>query len=582
MVVHSGDLDQAQILGIIFSVSIVLAAIGPLFLAIIFSSSSTAPTVPSQALNVPSIVPKTASPIVDLSFPGFAFEQNSFYVFAFNETGSPNTFSQHLISSVLNRTGGAPILRVGGTSGDFARYNGSQKDYSIPPALQQPPYIHKPYLSIGPSFFKAFQSFPGARYIFQVPLAMDDLKETLQWTKLGLDHIGADNLESLEIGNEPNFYKHYSLADYVEQHNTFATALSKNYSRLAGAPIYQALDIAWGGGSRNNIQRAFDAGIDRNKNIKTVAYHMYQGLNHNDGLSGLQRRIADHTKIVNALAIFGRFARYLQTTHPHIPIVLDEVGNSLSRQSGLNQRNNLATCLWNIDMQLQSMAIGVRRVNMQQMLFEGYSMWTPIASYATDANEPTLSSNSIAQLRNTTKVRRSARNAVGHRAYQRPHSQGKGTQAGKLIPAQVRANYYSQPFVADFIGSSNATRVHEIRTRSPEYLAANAAYDHDILSRISLINFHLWDKADTGGDRPVANITFSGLQKGRSVRVDVLSAEEGTYATSTLMYKGLQWTYESDGIERMVGNDSAIVEVSKVGTMSVELAATSAVMLILL
>lgn len=74
-----------------------------------------ASTAASPYVSVPSSVPANASDVVDPDFAGFAFEQASFWNYAQDLDGNPNVFSQNLIAEITNRTGGKPLIRLGGT-----------------------------------------------------------------------------------------------------------------------------------------------------------------------------------------------------------------------------------------------------------------------------------------------------------------------------------------------------------------------------------------------------------------------------------------------------------------------------------
>lgn len=67
-------------------------------------------------LTVPSAVPANASAAVDPNFAGFAFEQASLWKYALDADGNPNQFSINLMAAITNRTGGIPLIRLGGTS----------------------------------------------------------------------------------------------------------------------------------------------------------------------------------------------------------------------------------------------------------------------------------------------------------------------------------------------------------------------------------------------------------------------------------------------------------------------------------
>lgn len=72
-------------------------------------------TAASPYVSVPSSVPADASSIVDPDFAGFAFEQASLWNYALDLDGNPNVFSQNLIAEITKRTGGKPLIRLGGT-----------------------------------------------------------------------------------------------------------------------------------------------------------------------------------------------------------------------------------------------------------------------------------------------------------------------------------------------------------------------------------------------------------------------------------------------------------------------------------
>lgn len=69
----------------------------------------------SPHVSVPASVPPDASSIVDPDFAGFAFEQASLWNYALDLDGNPNVFSQNLIAEITKRTGGKPLIRLGGT-----------------------------------------------------------------------------------------------------------------------------------------------------------------------------------------------------------------------------------------------------------------------------------------------------------------------------------------------------------------------------------------------------------------------------------------------------------------------------------
>lgn len=75
-------------------------------------------TAASPYVSVPSSVPSEVSNIIDPDFAGFAFEQASLWNYALDLDGNPNVFSQNLIAEITKRTGGKPLIRLGGTRCD--------------------------------------------------------------------------------------------------------------------------------------------------------------------------------------------------------------------------------------------------------------------------------------------------------------------------------------------------------------------------------------------------------------------------------------------------------------------------------
>lgn len=95
--------------------------------------------------------------------------------------------------------------------------------------------------TIGPSYFEGFCNFPGSRFHFDlanVVLGPNRVPNAVAEAKLAFSYIKG-NLESFEIGNEPNVYNfqgyrpaNYSQDDYVREWSQIATAVSENV--LAG------------------------------------------------------------------------------------------------------------------------------------------------------------------------------------------------------------------------------------------------------------------------------------------------------------------------------------------------------------
>ncbi|KAI4597231.1 hypothetical protein KJ359_004744 [Pestalotiopsis sp. 9143b] len=475
--------------------------------------------------------------VVDPDFCGFAFEQASFVEYALDVDGNANQFSVNLINSITSRTNGRPIIRLGGTSADYGRVEPGQSAPALPRA-EQDNYQNIGNTTISPSYWSLANTFPDAQYIIQVPLATTNVSETIAWTQSAVDALGWDKIQAIEIGNEPDLYSgtftgangvalhppdYQGKLDnetYVGNYTKYASAVAEAVS-LPDGPILQAFDVSTHFGAAVaeesyilDVKTCFELGIDADDRIKTVAHHYYQ--NNAGTASTLASGLMNMTTTHAHLDQFRRRIDWLAANKPDIPFVLSEVGNSLDATNSYRYQARLGSALWQADFYLYAMSIGVGRINYQQIMHAGYDLWLPIAS------------------------------------------------AG--FEAQVFANFYSQPFVADFIGTSGNATVQELdligREDKPN-LAAYGAFESGTLKRVAIMNLQYWNETSSGTDRPSTSICLSVPDDVTQVTVDRLSSPAGAGAgADTITYAGSQWTYESLGLEvQGVRNDSSTLDV---------------------
>ena len=154
----------------------------------------------------PMTVPNDASMPVDPAWLGFAFEMASLTEYAQDANGNRNEFTMNLMDEITSRTGGYPIIRIGGTSGDFGLLLLNQTSPALPVAtLFNTQAVGK--TTIGPSYWQLTKMFPaGSKYVIQLPLANTNVSEAILWATTSVEAIGWDNIHALEIGNEPDLY----------------------------------------------------------------------------------------------------------------------------------------------------------------------------------------------------------------------------------------------------------------------------------------------------------------------------------------------------------------------------------------
>ena len=477
-----------------------------------------------------------ATKYVDVDFAGLAFELNSLVEYATYRNGSVNQFSLNLMDAIYSRTGGKPLIRLGGTSADYAHYLPGQKEAALPPA-EVDTFQNVGNTTIGPSYWELTKNFPSAKYIVQVPMAITNISEAVAWARAASTTMGMDRIHSFEPGNEadlypdgnpmlqpPKYQGHLTNETYVGNYTKYVTAVAKAVNVPRG-PFFQAFDTSAhiGPGVVQDsyifdIPKCFGLGINKGNIVKTVAHHYYQtGVGH---AADLASGLMNHSTIAGHMDLFRPAIDFLAQHYPHIPYILSEVGNSLNSKHDYDYQATLGSALWQVDFQLYGLSIGIDRFNFQQIMHSGFDLWLPVES------------------------------------------------AGRA--AQVYSNFYAQPFVADFVGSSGKTTVSVLDvagTGSKPNLMAYGAKEGGVLKRVAVVNLNYWAGNGTRGSNKVKLSFGKGV---KSVRVEHLNSPQGASAQADSMsYAGSQWTYESLGKEvkgwrkdgQMLRTDGGVLEV---------------------
>ncbi|KAI1419866.1 hypothetical protein F5Y12DRAFT_720217 [Xylaria sp. FL1777] len=526
----------------------------PVWLLLAFGDIALTASVPRSSLSVqvPATVPAEASPEIDPDFLGLAFEQASFTRYAVDDAGNINTFSTNLMNSIYSRTGGKPNIRLGGTSPDYGKYLPGQTETALPVA-EQNNYQDIGHTTIGPSYWTLAKNFPDAVYIVQVPMATTNISEPIAWVQSALDTIAEDQIFSIQPGNEPDLYSNtftgasgiplqppnyqgtLDSETYVGNWTKYVSAIQDAVPGVPSGRVFSAFDIASSHKDIFPVDTCFDLGIDTDGVIKEVAGHYYQG---NAGTAATLGSVLMNITLTHTnLDAFKVRIDWLRANQPEISFVLSEVGNSLQPTNTYEYQARLGSALWQVDFYLYSMVIGIARINYQQIMHAGYNLWLPV------------------------------------------------TSAG--LPAQVFSNYYSQPFLADFIvnflilsllGTSGKTQVSQLSVDASN-AAAYAAYEDGVPKRIAAVNMEYWNQTSSTGARGSVTLDFEVPDDVAQVTVYHLNSPTGAGAAAdSITYGGSQWTYASLGTEvKDVRLDTETIAVEG-GVASVAVASSEAVL----
>ncbi|EME47787.1 glycoside hydrolase family 79 protein [Dothistroma septosporum NZE10] len=483
----------------------------------------------SLSITVPETTPSGASDVVDHGYPGFAMSQHSFHEYAGNNS-SPNTFSANLISEVASRTGSNVHIRVGGTSGDFSVYNASQTVALQLPPGSAPGSVPRGMI-LGPVWFQAFANLP-AKFTYMAHFANNSAGQkdnAAAAAAQAFNNIGS-NLDALEIGNEIDFYPgdnrpaNYSIATYLSEWKDYATAV-KNATgvtfSMQAAGYYSPRNTYWSTPNTYgaNGQGSADA---QGFNVASMSLHNYM-----DGgpipPSALQSNYMNHTRIAATLDTFKPAVAWLKANKPNIPLHLAEVNSNTYSSGNSDTLGVFGSALWLVDYMIYGMTLNIKRMNVQQSTGFSYASWRGVDYYGS--------------------------------------------------PAAVLPPYYAHPFVADIIGSTGNIQIADLKL-GQDMFSGYAVYDASTskAQRIVLINLQTWKTTD-GTTRPSKSITLSiGSTYTASVKIDKLTAPGAdTTDSSQISWKGVSWTYASNGkpVQRPSTSISVRGNKGKIGPITV-------------
>jgi hypothetical protein len=339
-------------------------------------------------------------------------------------------------------------------------------------------------------------------------------------------------VNAVAIGNEVNWFHEntYNAAEYVADAEVAKDAIT-SVLELGSDPIWEILDTASEQASKGNapytVKGVFDAGINRDGQVKYVAEHYYQWDGDTHGIRG---------QLLNHTAVRSKLANYLpsiQSTRetPGARFILSETGGPLGVSEEV--QTFFANTLWSVNFQLYAMSLGISRVTGVQRPEAKRSLWIP-------------------------------------------------TEGLPVPGPRVQAPYYALPFVADFVGKTPDGRrgVVNITLDSP-VLTAYAIFEGPTLARVAVVNLREYAGGDT---RNAVKVRLENLGAAVSeVRVGRLHADAGTAAGGfdvngkNITWAGQQWSYKVDGGDGHGAVKMTTLEVTE-GVVEVVVPDTEAVM----
>lgn len=250
------------------------------------AQTATIPISPSPPANA-SIPPLT-------SFVSFSIEFASFPEFAGNSS-HPNIFSYNLLGNLKDLQGTYPIMRVGGNTQDYYTYSPSQDEAligSVDPS-RSPDYPTT--ISIGPSYFDSYNTWPGVSYIHGFNLGKNGSAgyDTLVGTvPLVCKALAGDKTAFWQLGNEPDLFKPSAqgpvrpswwneseyVAEYLNKTEIMRSIVSRDCPEVIEEGKFKFYAPAFAGTSNSlNLITTWEEGLDADNEIALIDSHNYIG-----------------------------------------------------------------------------------------------------------------------------------------------------------------------------------------------------------------------------------------------------------------------------------------------------------------
>ncbi|KAF1984509.1 glycoside hydrolase family 79 protein [Aulographum hederae CBS 113979] len=316
-----------------------------------------------------SATPFEASQPVSKAFISYSIESSSFPYFTGNVT-SPNAFSLTLLENIGNLTGTKPYIRVGGKPQDLAVYDGSQTAAMIET-------VDPATLSIGPSYFDSFKTWPDTKFIYGFNLAKSTTnkaqKQLLASVPKACQALGQSKLLYWELGNEPDLYKTsgarsstWNEAKYAREWRTLASdiqnAMLEACPELARDRLYQFIAPSFAG-TTNSLDpvKVFQKGLNDDKDISEISMH----------------HTVD-TTASNHPAIISSFSKLLplksQLLSQNLPFTL------VSSFASATNSDTFASALLTLDATLYAASQNITRLHQHLSTDHPSSLWQPLTT----------------------------------------------------------------------------------------------------------------------------------------------------------------------------------------------------------
>ncbi|KAL2017348.1 hypothetical protein VTK56DRAFT_2271 [Thermocarpiscus australiensis] len=339
-------------------------------LSIIWLLSQAPQLAAAISFNIPSSPPSNASPQLDPAPVGVSLEFFTFPGYMENVTST-----SQCLENLKDLTGAWPPVRIGGTTQDRATYD-SRSSAAVTYSVSNPADAPMT-LTFGPRFVDLAASYPG-RVTVGLNRRLNNITNTIAAARLAYQKM--QNLEAIELGNEPNFFTSsdpiaggsWSAAkdrtSQVQWQQAVAANLSAN--NIISAGVYFGTD-------NFNIASLAQAEGGAISTVKNFCSHNYP---QSSGTFNLTR-LMSHSAIASQVSQFKSEAAAAKAAGKDY--VMGETNSATQGGGGISP--TFGAALWIVDYVAQSVLMGIKALyfhqgtigNCQYCWWGRYSMGNP-------------------------------------------------------------------------------------------------------------------------------------------------------------------------------------------------------------
>ncbi|KAJ7749650.1 glycoside hydrolase family 79 protein [Mycena metata] len=481
-------------------------------------------------ISVPSSAPN-GSPTLSPTLFSLSIEQWTDWA----GTQGPNTFLVNVLDNLKQRTGEPPWFRIGADSEDHTDFNPavqfSQTVSSTPSAAT--PYPEAAEVVVGDGYFQVAEHLPaGTRVVWDINLRSKNTTDvTLEAASIkkafdspAMKAAGVA-LDSIEIGNEPDFEAVIFFPSPTNRWTEFAAIVSRTGVVVAGSGpnlFGPAFALVQHTATTFSPLGVFTAGILDSASgslLRTYSQHHYQ--------CAAGEIVTDVVQKANIRSNLTQLVPDIALVRSHgLDYVLGET-NSCSGHGAVNTSNVGGIAIWTLDYGLFAGQIDISRAFFHQGVGYKYNAIQPVTLTRSPIDASPLSSP---------------------------------------LPPHIQPAYHAMLVAAEAIGNSGATTSVELDI-DDDQVSGYAFYEHGKLKRAVLISHTMFFAGGTV-PRGVKQISL-GEGRAEAKRLFIPSADATT---------GLLWAGQSfDGLD---GKASGKVVVEQVNLNSVKLSDTEIVLVL--